>query len=136
MTLCILFGAGCAPRIPWRFTDYNEARETAQRESKPVFVYFRNWYAVECTKFEDDVLSAQAVVDAVSGMICVPLDLDWDKPLARGWDIDSAPAVVMTDPAGVRLAGRTGACSLGELLALIHEARERFSASASQPTSR
>lgn len=131
-----LFAGGCAPRIPWRFSDYEEARQTAERENKLTFVYFRNWYAVECTRFEDNVLSAQAVVDAVSDMVCVPLDLDWDRPLARTWDIDQAPAIVVTEPDGSRLAGRAGACSVQELLAIVHEARQRHVAAASQPCAR
>ena len=76
----------------------------AVRTDRPVFVYFRSWYSVECTHFEENVLKDPEILAETATMVCVPLDFDWDRPLAQQWDLGAVPAFVIVTPDGRVLA--------------------------------
>lgn len=99
LSLLIFFCAtGCAPGIAWELNTYEHVHEQSQRENRVTFVYFRHWALPECTRFEEDVLKSPEVLAASREFNCVPLDFHWDRPLAQGWGVASAPAVVLVAP--------------------------------------
>ncbi len=127
--------AGCRPGLPWRLTTFEAAHKEAQAQNRLTFVYFRAWYLVDSTRFEDDVLSDPAVRTALSDFVCVPLSYDVDRNLAGRWGLRDLPAYAIVDPAGVPVESAAGPITLRDLLAAIDRARQRF-APHTQPTTR
>ncbi len=127
--LCVLLacgaglGGGCARGVHWRIGTFEEAHREAQRTDQLTLVYFRSWYLVECTEFEERVLRDPAVLAESDRMVCVPLDFDWDRRLAERWELEDVPAVAVVGPHGEVLAKHGGPLTKTELLALIETAR-------------
>jgi hypothetical protein len=119
-------GLGCSPAINWRFDTYERVHAKAQAGNQLTFVYFRNWYSVECTQFEENVLKQPAVPEAVSDMQCVLLSFDWDQPLAEEWEISQPPAYAIVDPQDRVLARGEGDITLEALLEAIQRAKDEF----------
>ena len=136
ITLLLLGLSGCARGVHWRFGTYEDGYNEARHAGKLTFVYFRVWYLVECTNFEDQVLKDPQVLAETDRMVCVPLDFDWDKPLAQRWNLTAIPAFAIVAPSGEILAQRQTPLTKLELLADIRSAREAPSTpqrAASQP---
>jgi hypothetical protein len=127
---CSFLLAGCQQGLRWRLGRYEDASADAKAQHKLLFVYFRNWYLVECTTFEEQVLAKPSVVAATAPMICVPLEFDVsvDRRLAWGWGIRQAPAFAIVDPAGHVLERGSNPITEESLLAAIERANARFGA--------
>lgn len=117
---------GCSPGIRWQGYVFDPVYAKSRAENKLTFVYFRNWYAVECTEFEESVLKQPVVREAVANLISVALSFDWDRPLADRWGIRQTPAFVIVDPEGRVLAHGEGDISLEALLDAVEQAKEEF----------
>jgi len=126
MGLAGLGTSGCSAGIRWQGYVFDPVYAKSRAENKLTFVYFRNWYAVECTEFEENVLKQPVVLEATPDLACVKLDFDWDRPLAEKWGVRQAPAFVIVDPAGRVLARGEGDISLEALLDAIDQAKEEF----------
>ncbi len=105
----------------------------AAAAGRVTLVYFRDWSAVECTQFEEKVLSDPAVRRETAPLHCVPLSYHWDKPLADAWKIDRIPAVVLVDPRGRVLAQLKNPIAKETLIDAIRQARGTTSSPATQP---
>jgi hypothetical protein len=101
----------------------------ASREGKVVFVYFRHWALPECTRFEEQILKAPAVLTELRDLYCVVLQIDWDRPLAERWGVGDPPSFVVLDPAGNVLATGSGTMSVTSAVDTIQQARARFAGS-------
>ena len=129
LLLCVLVvGSGCQPGVQWRLGPYEDARVQAQTQRQLNFVYFRTWYSVECTRFEEDVLKQPRVLEALKGMVSVPLEYDVDRDLAQRWSLTQVPAFAIVDPARNVLASGQGVVSADVLLAAIDRAKQRLTA--------
>lgn len=124
---------GCTPGILWRNYTYEPVHADAVRDRKPLFVYFRHWASVDCTKFEEQVLKDPRVREATAAFYCVPLQIDWDHVLAERWGIPDPPGVVLLAPDERVLARLSGAISIDQLLNAMNAAAAAGSQSA--PTS-
>ena len=133
VSIMSLLLTGCTPGIHWRLGPYQDAQLDAQTQNRLTFAYFRNWYSVECTNFEENVLKQPAVLDVAADMICVPLEYTIDHSLAQGWGIEKVPAFAIVDPAGTVYESGSGKITLDELLTALAQARQRF-APQTQPT--
>ncbi len=100
------------------------ARTCQQR--KVTFVYFRNWYSIECTNFEEKTLKDVEVLFETTSMVNIPLDFDYDRVLAEQWDIDAVPAYVLLAPDGQVLAMRKPPLTRDQLLTDIRDARYKL----------
>ena len=118
---------GCAPGIDWRDFKYEPVREIAQRDQRLMFVYFRHWAAVACTKFEEEVLKDPAILAESRDFCCVPLAFDWDRELAEQFGVREIPGVAIVDPAGRVVTRLQGAISRDDLLKEMRRARAEFS---------
>jgi len=127
-----LAAAGCAPGVRWQFDTFERVHAESRQTNQLTFVYFRNWYSVECTDFEENVLKQPPVLEALRDFLCVPVDFDWDRPLAENWAIDRTPAFVIVDPDGRLLERGAGEMTVEDLLQTIQRARDAF-APATQP---
>lgn len=127
LALGLFFVSGCSPGINWRGYAYEPVHTQSREENKLTLVYFRSWYLVACTEFEENVLKKPEVIRATTDLNCVALDFDWDRPLADAWDIREAPAIVIIDPEERVLGAATGQITLETLLEIILEAERVFS---------
>ncbi len=136
--LAALATGGCSQGISWRGYAFAPVFNESRRDGKLTFVYFRNWAVVECTNFEEQVLKDPAVRQALrSGgpFYAVVLDYFWDRELARKWQLDQPPAVVILDPQGRVLGRATGKIGVQQLLTLLRQAQATQQArSRSAPT--
>jgi len=120
--------AGCGGGIHWQGPTFPEARARACRTNQLTFVYFRSWYLVECTDFEERVLKDPAVLSETRDMVCVALDFDWDRPLAQQWELNAVPAFAIVAPNGEVLCRRQAPITRDELLAALRSAKSGFGA--------
>ena len=124
----VLAAAGCNPGVRWELRPYSEAHQLAQNSGKLTFVYLRNWYMVECTDFEEKVLKDPEVLAETHTMVCVPLNFDYDRPLAEQWQLKKPPAYVIVGPDDQVLARHDAPVRRDELLLGIRTARDKFAA--------
>jgi hypothetical protein len=125
--------AGCNGGIHWQGPTFNDARALARRTNKLTFVYFRSWYLVECTNFEEQVLKQPDVLAETRSMVCVVLDYDWDRPLAQRWGLKTVPAFAIVSADDEVLVRQAAPVTHDDLLRAIRYAKKR-AALASQPT--
>lgn len=123
----VAISTGCAPGIEWRDFKYEPVREIAQRDQRPIFVYFRHWAAVACTKFEDEVLKDPAILAESRKFHCVPLAFDWDRELAEKFGVREIPGVAIVDPNGRVITRLQGTISRDDLLKEMRRARAEIS---------
>lgn len=121
--VAVLAVGGCSNGVHWEGPTYQDARSLAVRSNRPVFVYFRSWYSVECTNFEENVLKDPAVLPETAAYVCVPLDFDWDRPLAQQWGLKAVPAFVIVAPDGKVLAQGQAPLTRDQVLAAFRAAR-------------
>jgi len=123
-----LGGAGCTPGVRWEVGAFQEVFARTSRQHKLTFVYFRNWYSIECTNFEEKVLKNVEVLFETTTMVNIPLDFDYDRVLAEQWDIAAVPAYVLLAPDGQVLALRNPPLTRDQLLTDIRDARYKLDA--------
>lgn len=121
------FAAGCSPGVRWQLGTYAEVQADARAEGKLLFVYFRNWYLVESTRFEEDVLKDPEVRAALAPFVSVPLEysIARDQELAERWGIYRVPAFAIVDPDERVLATGAGEITKDELLAALAQAQQQ-----------
>jgi len=122
--LLALLLTGCKAGVRWDLVPYPEAQAKARAAGQATFVYFRSWYLVECTEFEEKILKDPDVLAETRDMVCVPLDFRWDRPLARKWGLTRVPALAITAPDGELLARQQAPITREELLAALRAAKQ------------
>ena len=120
--------AGCNGGIHWQGPTFVDAYGAARRAHKLTFVYFRSWYMVECTDFEEKVLKSPEVLAETRNLVCCVLDFDWDRPLAQQWRLKSVPAFAIEAPGGELLARQAAPLTREELLRAVRSAKAIFAA--------
>lgn len=119
---------GCQPGIAWRLARFEDGFAEAQAAGKLTFVYFRNWYSVDCTTFEEQVLKQPTVLQATADLVCVPLEYDVDRSLAEKWGISRVPAFAIVGPAGTVFETASGQITADDVVNAIGRARQRLAA--------
>ncbi|MDX2198170.1 MAG: hypothetical protein SF069_04265 [Phycisphaerae bacterium] len=130
-----LLACGCQPGVKWDLRPYDDVHARALREKKLTFVYFRNWASVACTEFEDKVLKQPPVLQALEPLVCVPLDLLWDKALAERWGISEIPGCAVVGQDSQLLEKVQGAVSAEQLLSAVQAAKAKGAAAPAAPAS-
>ncbi len=122
--LLVLLLSGCKAGLRWDFVPYPDAQAKARAAGKATLVYFRSWYLVECTEFEEKILKDPEVLAETRDMVCVPLDYRWDRPLAEEWGISRVPALAITAPDGELLARQQAPITRAEVLSAMRTAKQ------------
>jgi hypothetical protein len=120
------FTLGCSSGIRWHGYTFDSVHAESRQDQKLTLVYFRHWSVIACTEFEDNVLKDPRVLEVSADLYCVPLDFNWDRPLAEEWGITELPGVVILDPEERILARLSGDISVEKLLDAIAEAQSQF----------
>ncbi len=115
---------GCHGQQRWEYANYPEVQRRAAAEGKLTLVYFKSWYRIESTRFEEDVLEDPAVRDALDGMARVMLDRDYDQELAQRWGLTKVPSYAIISPEGDVLVRDQAPITRDALLKGIRKARQ------------
>ncbi|MGD8450620.1 MAG: hypothetical protein PVJ57_02280 [Phycisphaerae bacterium] len=124
--LAALLATGCEPGLRWRFGSFDDAQAQARSEHRLTFVYFRNWYSVDCTNFEEHILKQPAVRAAADAMICVCFEFDLYRRLAERFELQTVPSYTVVDPNGTVLERGQGDMTAESVLASFERARQAF----------
>lgn len=119
--------SGCARGVRWNFGTFEDVHAQARVSDKLTFVYFRNWYMVECTEFEEQILKDPEVLAETDKFVCVPLSFDRDQQLAKRWGLAEPPAFVIVTPEGRVLHSADAPITKAELHAALRAAQASFS---------
>ena len=132
--LFALLTGGCGGDIRWRAEhEFAPVFAESQRDHKLTFVYFRSWYLVQCTEFEDTALRHPEAARETRSMNCVKLDFDANAALTRRWGLAEAPAIAVLDWSGQPLSTAYGPITRERLLETLREAAARGSGQPSSP---
>ncbi len=123
---CLALLAGCAPRVQWAGAAAFNLRSDQRPRDRIAFIYFRDWYEVECTEFESTVFEDPAVVNELNTLYCIILEEDHNGPLAEAWGVDQTPGYVFLAPEGRVLAVHAGPQSTDEFVETLNTARARW----------
>lgn len=126
--------AGCTAGPKWDPRPYQEAHYRARERNAITLVYFRSWYSVACTRFEERVLADAEVRAEADRLVCVQLDYDAYLPFAEQWGVDLVPAIVLIGPSGELLARLEAPIGPEALLDAIHRARDKVYGTESSPS--
>lgn len=88
---------------------------------------------VECTRFEEQILKDPEVLTETEDLVCVALDFDYDRSLARQWQLDDRPAYVIVSPDGEILARDQAPITREELLKGMRAAKASFAGRRAAP---
>jgi hypothetical protein len=119
---------GCQEGIHWQALWYPDAQARSRSQNTLMFIYFFEWGSVDCTHFDQDVLSKPEVLAETRDMFCVPLVSHWDAPLMAQFGLDRIPAFAVVAPDGQLLARGQGPVALNDLLSAIRGAKAKFAA--------
>ncbi len=123
--LIVLGVSGCQRGVRWKVGSPSAGLTEGERQNKPTFVYFRNWYSVECTEFEEQVLKHPDVLRETDAIVCVPLEYDWDRPLAKEWGLDRVPSYAIIAPDGRMLSRAEAPISVERIIRDLQSARAK-----------
>lgn len=122
-------GSGCADGVQWRSYSYEPAIQQSRVDRKLTFVYFRNWFSVTCTDFEEQVLKDPAVLAALRELNAVPLEYGGaDQKLGERIGVMRTPGFAILDPDEDVLVVRSGPLSAEETVAAIEDAKQKWAA--------
>jgi thioredoxin-like negative regulator of GroEL len=109
-TTLLLAGMSCALGVPaggWS-TNYNSALEEARARQQPLLVYFTASWCGPCKLMARTTLTNEAVLQTLSSVIHVALDVDEHPKLAQQHGVRAVPTFQMLSPGEEAVATTTG----------------------------
>ena len=88
-----------ASEIKW-LSDYQTAKVSASRENKGLILYFRTSKSKDSQKYEEQVFTNPEIIQAMSNVICVKLDLMIAQDIAFEKDVYRAPTIILFKSTG------------------------------------
>lgn len=99
--------------------DVEAARAASAREDKPLVILFAAAWCSACQQLEERVLLEAPVQAVADRFIWVRVDIDRHLSVAREWEVDATPTLVVLEPDGSvrrKIVGMVGSDRLAELL--------------------
>lgn len=119
--------ANRAAAIPGWYSDFEEARQEAQRTNHPMLLHFYADWCFPCKRMEKDVLSRPAVVQVLSSkLILVKVNVDQHPELAKRFNVSQFPSDVVVDPQGRRILSSTGYQEADKYVSFVRHAEEQY----------
>jgi thioredoxin-like negative regulator of GroEL len=112
--------------IAWR-TDHDQAVSQARKEQRPVLIEFWAGWCKPCHEMDEQLWARPDVPPLTKKFVCLRIDADQQPELARKYDAEVLPTLVLTDPWGAELARREGFAGPDRYLALLRAVPEDFS---------
>lgn len=102
------------PGIEW--TTYDAGIRLARETGKPVFLEFWADWCPPCHEMDREVYTRPSLIQASRRFVCIRLDFDRERHLARRFKVFAIPAMIVVDPWSTVLASHVGYTSADRLL--------------------
>ncbi len=103
-----------------------EGFHIAQKENKPIMMYFWAIWCQYCAKFQTDTLGNPQVRSVLENdYVLVAMDLDIDREVAQQYGVSYPPYLVFMDPNGTVLKRVPGAVDANYLLPIVTDIRNQ-----------
>ncbi|MFA4957502.1 MAG: thioredoxin family protein [Candidatus Methanoperedens sp.] len=103
-----------------------ESFQIAQKENKPVMMYFWAIWCQYCARFQTDTLGNPQVKKILEEeYVLVAMDLDIDREVAQKYGVSYPPYLVFMDPQGNVLQRVPGAVGPEYLLPIVTQVRDQ-----------
>lgn len=100
-------------------SDVDAAWAEAQQQGRPCFLYFTATWCGSCRMMEQLVYTAQAVVSAAEGVVCIKIDGDLHQGLTQRYGVKGYPTGILFDAAGEEVTRFAGYQSVGQLAPML-----------------
>lgn len=119
--LAFVFGGmvGCAG-VRWNF-DYSQAQRQAQRQNRPMLLYFWDWLSIDRSRMDSEVWNDPRVIAETRRVIVVPLEQGWFPDMVKKYQVESAPTLILLSPQGTEVARLKGVPTPEELVTWLRD---------------
>lgn len=93
--------------IHW-YSDFTQAKAQAEALGRPILVDFYTDWCSWCTKLDKEVWPDEAVVKAAEAFICARVNGDENQELAKNFNVNSYPTIMVVTPKGKVLGKAVG----------------------------
>jgi len=95
--------AAAEEKIAWG-DDYKKGLEQAQKEKKPLLLYFWASWCEGCKQLDEGAFSDARVLEQAKRYVCVRIDVDKDEETTKKYDVHVTPDVRFTRSSGEEIA--------------------------------
>jgi len=99
--------------------DYKKAISTSRKNSRNLFIDFETTWCGPCKTMDQWVYSADTVVDATKGIVCVKIDGDDNRDLVKKYEVTGYPTLILVSPSGEILKKVAGYQSVEKMIAFL-----------------
>lgn len=101
--------------------------EIAQKENKPIAVYFLAEWCTFCEEFQSKTLGDTQVKKVLEeDFVLVMMDLDIDKEVANKYGVNTAPYILFLDGNGRIIDRISGSVDASTILSIVTQVRDRL----------
>jgi len=104
--------------IIWQ-TDYENALQLAKEKRMPLLVFFKADWSTPSQMMLEKVWINDSVVSQAKKFIAVQVDVDRYPEVAKKYEVNAYPTVIISDPSGEINIKRTGIVNSSELVTLM-----------------
>ncbi|MCB0824774.1 MAG: thioredoxin family protein [Armatimonadetes bacterium] len=99
--------------------DYEAAMTRSSQEKKRVLIDFEATWCGPCKTMDELVYTAQDVVNAASGIVCVKVDGDERRDLTEKFNVGAYPTMILLDENGKEIGREVGYRSVNQMVAFL-----------------
>ncbi|MEZ6058560.1 MAG: thioredoxin family protein [Planctomycetaceae bacterium] len=108
-------------------TNFEQAKDRAQAEGKPLVIHFMADWCPPCRKMEASVLHTPEVLAAIKdGVVAVQVNCGDREDLPRRFGVESLPTDVILEPSGARMIESSGYRGVSEYVGTVQRAKDRY----------
>jgi len=87
-------GTGTETGVAWT-RSYQEGRNAAKLENRPMVLFFTASWCPWCHKMEDETLNQAEVASSLSRFVCAKIDVDKHRDIALAYAVSSLPRTIV-----------------------------------------
>ena len=114
-----------AETVNW-LTSYDKALKLAKEKNKPIMVDFYAKWCGWCKRLDKDTYRDEKVIEVSRDFICLKIDGDKNRLLARKYEIRGYPTILFLDGDGKKIGGGPGYRDAGQLLSEMRQILKKY----------